>query len=461
MKKILIGTLLVFGCEAYAVEKNNADEISDKTLAEKIISVEQQLKDLQQEFVLLSQQKLENSQQKMANANSLLLSQPIDKPWQIKSYGSLLYKSHEVFKNTQDLTPYRRDVADLERVVIEFAYQFEPQWSMELELEYEHGGTGATLEYDGFEEFGEFETEIEAGGEVLVEKLAVKYQLSSAIDLEFGRIFVPIGLGTELHKPNQYFTTQRYWSESTLLPQVWHETGINLQAKWQGLSAQALLTTGLNSEYFRTYQWIATGHQKRFEQVNADELAITLRLDYGDIKNGTGIGVSFYNGNTTGNRNKINKIHHDGNLSIVSINGAFRSQNWLVKGQYIYGKLDDSLAITQANKTTPGLQPGNFAQLGSEAESFMLEAAYNSQLLLGLAKPFYIFSTYQYANPIKKVQQGRATQRFDREEISVGINYFPTKNLVLKAQVSEQGFAQSNLDNTTSLSLSMGYQFSI
>ena len=43
------------------------------------------------------------------------------------------------------------------------------------------------------------------------------------------------------------------------------------------------------------------------------------------------------------------------------------------------GNLEDSQEITLANKTTPGLKPGNFAQLGSEAESAFIEAAYNSQ----------------------------------------------------------------------------------
>lgn len=429
---------------------SHAETAEQQATAKKIALIESQLAELKN---TLSQQS--------ANNDVAVSDDVSNKNWQIKSYGSLLYKSHQVFKNTQDTDPQRRDIADLERVVVEFNYQFEPQWSMELELEYEHGGTGAALEYDGFEEFGEFETEIEAGGEVLVEKVAFNYVVNPMLAVEFGRIFIPVGIGTELHKPDQYFTTERYWSESTLIPQVWHETGVNFQANWQGFHGQALITTGLNSEYFRTYKWVATGHQKRFEQVNADDLALTLRLDYGDIKAGNAVGLSYYRGNTSGNRNKTNKVESDGLLTIVGVHGAYRTENWSVKGQYLYGELQDSLAITQANKTTPGLQPGNFSQLGSEAESALIELAYNSQSLLSLSKPLYIFGTYQYANPIKKVEQGTATERFDRQEMSFGLNYFPTEKLVLKAQVSQQDFTQATLDNTTSFSLSVGYQFSI
>lgn len=384
-----------------------------------------------------------------------------NKNWQIKSYGSVLYKTEDVFRNTQDTNPEKRSKTDVERVVLEFGYQFDRQWQVEIELEYEHGGTGAALEYDGFEEFGEFETEIEAGGEVLVEKLALKYAYNENFAIKLGRIFVPVGLGTELHKPDQYFTTERHWSESTLIPQVWHETGVNFTANWQGLKAQALVTTGLNSEYFRTYRWVASGHQKRFETVNADDLAFTLRVDYGDLKNGSGIGASFYTGNTSGNRNNTNNISGNGNLTIFGLNGVYRYQDLIVRGQLLFGQLEDSPSITSANKTTPGLKPGNFAQLGSEAESAFLEVAYNSQSLLGLTKPLYFFTSYDYANPVKALESGAATARFDIEEIAVGINFIPTKNIVLKAQFAEKYYAQDNLDSTQSFSLSMGYYFSI
>jgi hypothetical protein len=426
-----------------------------KTLEEKLFEQQQQLEVLKQEVLLLSKEV------KASTPESEKLKQQQEKNWWIKSYGSMLYKTSDVFRNTQDTSPESRSTTDLERVVLEIGYHFDPQWQVEVELEYEHGGTGVALEYDGFEEFGEFETEIEAGGEVLVEKLSIQYQYNDAIKLEFGRIFVPMGLGTELHKPNQYLTTQRHWSEATLIPQVWHETGVNVKAHWQEFSAQALVTTGLNSEYFRTYRWVATGHQKRFEQVNADDLALTLRIDYGNIKSGSGIGASYYTGDTSGNRNNSNNIDGDGNLSIFAMHGVWRYESWLIRGQYIFGELEDSQAITKANKSTPGLQPGNFAQLGSEAESAFIEAAYNTQAIFSLTQPLSVFIAYEYANPIHDVEEGLATSRFDLQEIVFGLNWQPVNNIILKAQIAEQIYAQDNLDNTTSFSLSMGYYFSI
>lgn len=442
--------LLSFAPQSFAATQEELQN-SLEAQQQKLLQIEKQLAELK--AASIKTKTLNEQQEKELNTQK--------KNWRISSYGSVLYKSADVYQNTQDTDPERRATTDLERVVLEFAYDFDKQWQVEVELEYEHGGTGAALEYDGFEEFGEFETEIEAGGEVLVEKLQAKYTANDHLTIKMGHIYVPVGLGTDLHKPGQYFSTERYWSESTLIPQVWHETGINLISKWQGFTAQTLITTGLNSEYFRTYNWVATGHQKRFEQVNADDLALTLRLDYGDIKAGKGVGVSFYTGDTSGNRNNSTKVEGDGNLTIIGLHGAYSYENWLVRGQYLFGKLEDSTAITNANKTTPGLQPGNFSQLGSEAESSFVELAYNSQEILKLKKPLYFYTTYQYANPMKKVEEGTATERFNQQSIAVGINYFPIDNIVLKAEAGQQMQEQSNLDDSSSFSLSMGYFFSI
>jgi len=423
-------------------------------------SVAETQSELKQELVK-QQTQLKLIEQQLADLKTEAYVIDSNKNWQINSYGSLLYKSEDVYRNIQDTDPERRATTDLERVVLEFVYDFDAKWQVEIELEYEHGGAGIALEYDGFEEFGEFETEVEAGGEIIVEKMQAQYKANKYVTVKMGHIFVPVGLGTDLHKPTQYFSTQRYWSESTLIPQVWHETGVNLISKWNNFTAQTLITTGLNSEFFRTYNWVATGHQRRFETVNADDLALTLRVDYGDINTGSGVGISYYTGNTSGNRNNSTKVDGDGNLTIIGLHGVYSVGNWLARGQYLFGKLDDSEAITNANKTTAGLQPGNFSQLGSEADSGFVELSYNSKTLFNLSNPLYLYSIYEYANPIKKVEQGIATERFDKQSIAVGVNYYPIRNIVLKAEAGQQIHAQDTLDDSTNFSLSLGYFFSI
>ena len=51
----------------------------------------------------------------------------------------------------------------LPHVVLYAAYEFGSGWRMSAELEYEHGGTGATYEIEN-SEAGEYENDIEKGG---------------------------------------------------------------------------------------------------------------------------------------------------------------------------------------------------------------------------------------------------------------------------------------------------------
>lgn len=245
-----------------------------------------------------------------------------------------------------------------------------------------------------------------------------------------------------------------------MIPQVWHETGVNLISRWSDFTLQTLVTTGLNSEYFRSTNWVAGGAQQRFEENTADDLALTLRLDYGNVKAGKGFGVSYYTANTSDNRRNQGKLDEDGNVSILGLHGAWTLDDLVFRGQYLYGELEDSVAITAANKTTPGLRPGSFAQLGSKAESAFVEAAYNMQGLFDLSSPLYVFTSFDYANPMLEVASGAAIHRYDIRELNFGLNYLPNKNLILKLQGGQRYYAQDDIDDTTHFSASLGYKFS-
>ncbi|MFT5234921.1 MAG: hypothetical protein ACI90A_000283 [Shewanella sp.] len=375
------------------------------------------------------------------------------------SYGSVNYTSDEYYENVQDTSPERRGRFDLERIVTEFGYQFNDEWDMEVEIEYEHGGTGASLEYDGFDEFGEFESEIEAGGEVMIEKAQLRYRPSNAFGIKFGNIHLPIGLSSILHKPDQYLTVLRHRSEAAVLPAVWNETGVGIFGEVANFHYQAQVVSGLNSEYFRTYDWVASGHQKRFEHVNADDLAYAMRLDYGSFKEGSALGVAYYYGNTSGNRHKSNKVTGDGVVSIIALSGAFIQGPWILRGQYLNGTLSDSDAITRANKTTPGLKPGNFAQLGSKSEAFFVEAGFDLSEFISV--PVTVFANIDYSNPLAEVETGTATKRYENTWTSVGVNYFPIPEIVIKAEVGRQQVAVASISDTDFFALGVGYQFSL
>ncbi|MGK0443392.1 MAG: hypothetical protein ACJA1U_000317 [Bermanella sp.] len=408
------------------------------------------------------QQILEDLQQQVAQFKAAKDTPPQShKNWAFTSYSSMVYKNYEQFENIQDTSPQGRAITDLERIVTEFKYYPAPNWEIEVEVEYEHGGVGTAMEYDGFDEFGEFESEVEAGGEVVIEKAQIEYQSSKIIGVKFGRIYVPVGLGTDFTKPDQYFTAQRHWSELSMIPQVWDETGINVFGEVSGFHYQALLTTGLNSEFFRSGSWVAGGHQNRFETVNADALAMTVRLDYGNVKANKGFGLSYYTSSTSDNRNNQGKIDENGQVTIIGLHGAYSFGPAIMRAQYLQGELDDSAAITNANKNTPGLNAGSLTKVGSKAQSWFVEAGVNLAPTFSMPKPLYVFVAAEHANPMQEVESGIAPDRYSMTEHSLGLNYFPLPQIILKAQLANIDVEQSDIPDTTALTLALGYHFSL
>ena len=62
---------------------------------------------------------------------------------------------------------------DIPHVVVMLGYDFGKGWSFGSEIEFEHGGTESAVEIEQ-EEVGEFEKEIERGGEVALEQFWIQ-----------------------------------------------------------------------------------------------------------------------------------------------------------------------------------------------------------------------------------------------------------------------------------------------
>nr|MDQ3018190.1 hypothetical protein [Bacteroidota bacterium] len=98
----------------------------------------------------------------------------------------------------------RRDAIDNERLIFEINYHWTPRIRLNTEIEFEHGGTGASVEFDRFEEFGEFEFDISKGGEVRIEQMNLEFHLNKNLSLQVGRLKVPFGLSFQNAEPTDY-----------------------------------------------------------------------------------------------------------------------------------------------------------------------------------------------------------------------------------------------------------------
>ena len=125
---------------------------------------------------------------------------------------------------------------DIPHAVIYLGYDFGKGWTMQTEIEFEHTGTGAAVEKE-YTEAGEWESEIEKGGEVELEQFWIQKSFAPQFNVRIGHLVVPVGGLNNAHEPLNFFTVYRPEGEFTILPSTWHETGVSL---WGRAGANAI-----------------------------------------------------------------------------------------------------------------------------------------------------------------------------------------------------------------------------
>ena len=110
------------------------------------------------------------------------------------------YTSADLYKDDKGFGQF-----DLPHVVIYLGYDFGKGWSMGTEIEFEHGGTESAIEIEE-EETGEYESEVERGGEVALEQFWLQKSFSRALNLRLGHMVVPVGGTNNSHMPTEFFT---------------------------------------------------------------------------------------------------------------------------------------------------------------------------------------------------------------------------------------------------------------
>ena len=377
---------------------------------------------------------------------------------QMFGYGNVNYSQHDYLENYQS-KPEKRAKVDLERFVMAQRYLLDDTTTIVTEIEYEHGGTGSTLEYDGKEEMGEFETEIEKGGEIVVEELAIMLTQNPKMSFKIGHFPVAIGMLSSRHVPSLYHSATRNRSESRIIPATWHETGLEVFGSLidNSLHYQVQLVNGLNSENFDSSGWIKFGSQRRFEYANADDLALNLRVSYGELI-GNQIGFSYYQGDTGDNRHKT-QLKSKGTVKILSFHAVYKYKNTDIKALFIKGILDDNNKITAANYNLPGKYRARNHPVAKEAIAYFVELGQNIAPSFNMKKETILWARYDFSDTMYKAGKGVIDrQRYEQTTISYGLNYHYSKNLIFKSEFETTKFG-SSLDDMSSMTLSAAFQF--
>lgn len=349
---------------------------------------------------------------------------------------------------------------DLPHVVIYLGYDFGKGWSFSSEIEFEHGGTESAVEIET-EEAGEYEKEIERGGEVALEQFYIQKEFFPQLKLRAGMQVVPVGATNAHHEPNQFFGVYRPEGENTILPCTWHEISVSLSGRAGKWSYMAMFLPGLDSERFGNRTWIHDGSASPFEFKIANNYAFAGRVDNYSVK-GLRLGISGYVGNsfrntlypTSSERN--DGIH--GTVTIASFDFKYEGHGLLARGNFDWGHLSDAAHISKFNIAMSKNSTSKRQEVASDILIAGVEAGYDIFSLIPRlnSQKFYVFGRYDYFNSMYKMESGTPLEWCKRNKISAGINWMPLPQIIVKGDYS-YGILDKKYNNEPSVNIGIAY----
>jgi hypothetical protein len=317
------------------------------------------------------------------------------------------------------------------------------------------------------EETGEFEHEIERGGEVALEQFWIQKSFGKGFNIRLGHIVVPVGQTNNAHLPTQFFTCYRPEGEFNIMPCTWHETGVSLWGKLGDWRYEAILVPALNSNMFNNANWVKNGSASGYDFRVFNHLAGALRIDNYSIRN-FHWGLSGYVGNTFNNDIVTSEFSESsqykdvkGTVVIGTAEFDYKAHGLVVRGNFDYGHLSDANLISSWNKNQ------NHQSFSPYPRSLVGEAAiaYGGEIAYDIMHPMkntgdqklYLFGRYDYYDTYIPTSNALTDYQWtDRHVMTLGVNYYPIKQVVVKAEYAKR-FLKEQYNDEPSFSLGVAY----
>ena len=322
------------------------------------------------------------------------------------------------------------DYADVYRFITYFGYKFSDNVILNAEIEFEHGANA------------------EDGGEVVIEFMYLDFLWRDEANFRLGHLLVPMGLINLRHEPILFNTVQRPEVENRLIPSTWHENGALVYGKLgeSGLeyTAGVINALNMNTEHTRIpdNKWIRSGRQGASAKASFDP-AFVGRLDYAGI-NGLLIGASVYYGGASNLKDPklTDPIQDISGLTttMFDIHANYENGPFRAYGLYTQTNLDgaEKLSNTAVEKAS-----GYYANLSYDVGS-----------LAGIEYKVPVFVQYENFNPVDATVDGLNEDTYQTETVTVGLNFFPVDQVVLKAD-----YAMKEVNNKDEDIFSVGLGF--
>jgi hypothetical protein len=301
------------------------------------------------------------------------------------------------------------DQIDLARFVLYLGYRFEDWIQLHSELEIEH----ALVAQDSPE------------GEIGMEQLYVDFLWSDAVNVRVGRFLTPVGIVNERHEPTSFNGVERPDFETFVIPTTWSSDGAGIFGNLnERMKYQLYLCAGLDGSKFDAVDGIRGGRQETMAGI--EDLAVTGRLDWYPQASSTDLrfGISFYGGGVNNGPGENNPDLH-ANMELYSADCQYSVGKWDFRGVYGYERINGAAEI--GNNVAEAID-GFYV----EAARHILPDSWKSGRFA--RSDAVAFARYDKVDTQASMPAGvTADPAGNRDIYTIGLGFYPTTNLVLKA----------------------------
>ncbi len=329
-------------------------------------------------------------------------------------------------------------ISDVYRFVPYIGYKFSDNIILNTEIEFEHGGANPEKE--------------DPEGYAVVEFMYLDFLIDQAFNVQLGQLLVPMGLINLRHEPTLYNTVQKPAAETLVIPSTWNATGLVAYGTIgeTGLSYNAGLIQALDLDNE------ATGTPDFMHEVSGsaggksafNKAAFVGRMDYRGI-DGLLVGGSLYYGDATqGSVSEAAALLYDLHL-------AYEKRGFKLKALYTALTVFNAENLAQANTAKN--------EATQDANGYYLNLEYDLLSAFATTHKLPIFAQYNYVNPgatvVDPFGATRATDVGEAATTTVGLNYFPHEQFVLKMDYAMTDAKAAGERDYDTFSLGLGFIF--
>ena len=337
-------------------------------------------------------------------------------PVSFHGYGELHYSDPD--SGSKVPSPEDSAEMDFHRMVWGMSYSFNDRTSLHTEVDFEHAATEMELEF-----------------------AYLDFRVSPAFNIRAGAMLMPVGPLNEFHEPPLFYSVERPYVQSVIIPTTWQEGGAGLFGNlFSGLKYRLYLVTGLDASGFSSSKGIRGGRSKVAGALS-DDLAVVGRLEYVGLP-GLKVGVSAYQGDADQKAAGLEGV----SVGILEADLEYRIRGFEFRG--VYAQVDirnpekittescDDVAPAEGEPITEEICTSSFAGIGEQSVGWTLEGAYDLLRPLNLPSDqrLMAFVRWERINTQKEVPDAyTADPTNDRRVLSYGVSYFPYPDVAIKA----------------------------